>query len=463
MCKCVLLLVAAVSLVGVPPILAQNADTVDGFDAYSTPHANALLALNGSARMSGAVIANNSIPGSRLVPGAVTAGRLGNNSVTTDKISDGQVMSDDLAAGAVTRTKIANGAVTTTRIADQAVTGGKLAYGAVTAGRLANNSVSTSKIIDGAVRGEDVHVPLLVGGSRDGYLIGCFNGSSGSSSSGITGYSTAASGSTRGVVGACNSPSGKGVHGLAKSTSGENFGVYGETASADGGAVYGRNTAIGNYGYIAGPAYGAYAVAASSNGTGIFGNCSNGSSAYGVWGRSNSGVAGYFSGKVQVTGRFDSPDKHFKIDHPLDPENMYLDHACVESSERKNVYDGTVVLDARGEAWVELPDWFEALNCDFRYQLTPIGAPGPNLYIARRIQDGCFAIAGGTPGMEVCWMVTGVRHDPYALAHPMQVEVEKPERERGSYLHPELYGMPETMSIEWATKPEAMMEVRRER
>ena len=51
----------------------------------------------------------------------------------------------------------------------------------------------------------------------------------------------------------------------------------------------------------------------------------------------------------------------------------------------KNVYDGIVILDNKGEAEVELPDWFGALNKDFRYQLTAIGAPGPNLYIAEEI------------------------------------------------------------------------------
>jgi hypothetical protein len=549
------LLLAAVLMVCAGSLSAQNADTVDGFDAYSIPHANALLALNASARMSGAVIADNSIPGSRLVPGAVTAGRLGNNSVTTDKISDGQVMSADLAAGAVTRTKIANGAVTTTRIADQAVTGGKLAYGAVTAGRLADNSVSSSKIIDGAIMGEDVHIPLLVGGSRDGYLIGCFNGSSGGSTSGITGYSTAASGNTRGVVGASSSTSGKGVYGVATATSGSTFGVYGDASASNSGyglygvggyigaylrsyrtsgaayglyartdspsgyGVCGYNSSTGNqgdlggpsygvfgynlgsrneghlagadegargwnydsenYGYLGGANYGVYGYHDGSHNYGYLGglsygvygrshttyaavcgsNTTNDADATGVYGSCPDGYGGYFTGKCYVSGRFDCPDKHFKIDHPLDPENMYLDHACVESSERKNVYDGTVVLDQRGEAWIALPDWFEALNCDFRYQLTPIGAPGPNLYIAQKIANGCFAIAGGTPGMEVCWMVTGVRHDPYALAHPMQVEVEKPEIERGSYMHPELYGMPDTMSVEWARYPEAMMEV----
>jgi hypothetical protein len=424
------LVAAAGLLLGGSAGLAQNADTVDGFDAYSTPHANALLALNGSARMSGAVIADNSMPGSRLVPGAVTAGRLGNNSVTTDKISDGQVMSADLAAGAVTQSKIAN------------------------------NSVTNTKIKNGTILGEDLGIPLLIGGSRDGYLIGCFNGSTSSSASGITGYSTATSGHTRGVVGACNSPSGKGVYGVAKATSGTGYGVYGETASLGGIAIYGENTANSNYGYIGGPAYGVYARAVNSDGTGVYGACNNGSNAWGIAGFSASGYAGYFGGNVRVSGDLDvTGGKNFKIDHPLDPENMYLYHSCVESSERMNIYNGKVALDQRGEAWVQLPDWFEAVNCDFLYQLTPVGAPGPNLYVAQEIHDGCFGIAGGIPGMTVCWQVTGTRADPYALAHPFEVEVDKPEQERGSYLHPELYGMPETMSIEWATKPEAMMEL----
>jgi hypothetical protein len=72
-----------------------------------------------------------------------------------------------------------------------------------------------------------------------------------------------------------------------------------------------------------------------------------------------------------------------------------------------------------------LPDWFEALNRDSRYQLTPIGTPAPDLYIADEIENNRFRIAGGQPNGKVSWTVTGIRQDAYAKAHPMQVEVDK--------------------------------------
>jgi hypothetical protein len=115
----------------------------------------------------------------------------------------------------------------------------------------------------------------------------------------------------------------------------------------------------------------------------------------------------------------------------------------------KNIYDGIVILDASGDAVVELPSWLEVLNTDFRYQLTAIGQPSPGLYIAREISGGSFQIAGGLPGTKVSWQVTGVRQDPYAKAHPLVVEREKEPRLKGFYIHPELYGQPEEKQIEW--------------
>ena len=137
-----------------------------------------------------------------------------------------------------------------------------------------------------------------------------------------------------------------------------------------------------------------------------------------------------------VTGNWNKGGGSFKIDHPLDPANKYLYHSFVESPDMMNVYNDNVILDAQGEATIEMPDWFEALNRDFRYQLTPIGAPGPNLYVAQEMKRNNFRIAGGTPGMKVSWQVTGVRQDPYANENRIKVEVLKESYNQGKYLHP---------------------------
>lgn len=175
---------------------------------------------------------------------------------------------------------------------------------------------------------------------------------------------------------------------------------------------------------------------------------------------STEGYAGYFDGEVFMTGPVSKPIGSFIIDHPLDPENAYLRHSFVESPDMMNIYNGTIELDSNGEAWVRLPDWFETLNQDFRYQLTPIGSPGPNLHIAQTIQNNRFKISGGSAGMDVSWQVTGIRHDPYAEAHPIIVEEEKPEEQRGTYLHPVEYGQPESMGTSYA-KREAELSAQR--
>jgi len=143
----------------------------------------------------------------------------------------------------------------------------------------------------------------------------------------------------------------------------------------------------------------------------------------------------------------------FKIDHPLDPANKYLYHSFVESPDMMNIYNGVVTLDAGGSVWITLPQYFEALNQGFRYQLTSIGRPQPSLYVAREISGDRFKISGGKPGGKVSWQVTGIRHDAYADAHRIQVEVEKPPQEQGRYLHPELFGAPAEQAIGYHATP----------
>jgi hypothetical protein len=169
--------------------------------------------------------------------------------------------------------------------------------------------------------------------------------------------------------------------------------------------------------------------------------------------------AGLFQGNVAVAGELWAYAKNCKADHPLDPANKFLVHACVESSERLNIYRGSAVLNSRGEATVRLPKWAEAFNGEFEYQLTPIGGSAPDLHIAEPINDGRFRIAGGRAGQRVSWQVSGVRADAYARAHPLRVEVPKRAADRGTYLNPIEHGKSDRERFKF--RPRTVPSVRR--
>ena len=149
--------------------------------------------------------------------------------------------------------------------------------------------------------------------------------------------------------------------------------------------------------------------------------------------------AAHFGGNVLVSGTLSKTAGSFKIDHPLDPANKYLYHSFVESPDMKNVYDGVVSTDAKGFATVTMPDWFEALNRDFRYQLTTVGQFAQAM-VAKEIQNGAFTIQTDKPNVKVSWQITGIRQDAYANAHRIPVEEEKSDAEKGHYIFPELFG-----------------------
>lgn len=201
----------------------------------------------------------------------------------------------------------------------------------------------------------------------------------------------------------------------------------------------------------------------ATNAVGVYGRA-DGPQGLAVWAVSaGGGRAGEFYGNVNVGGTLTKDAGSFKIDHPLDPANKYLSHSFVESPDMMNIYNGNATLDAKGEATVSLPDWFGALNKDFRYQLTAIGAPGPNLYVAQKVTQNQFRIAGGSPGMEVSWQITGIRQDAYANAHRIPVEEAKSEKERGYYRHPDLFSQPEEKQLDWARHPEMMKQMKDKR
>jgi hypothetical protein len=250
---------------------------------------------------------------------------------------------------------------------------------------------------------------------------------------GVSGWGGASNGTSASAIGT----GGSGVLALGGEGTGIDDGG-GSGVTATGGNATGASgrggagvTANGGNGVEGGDGIAAFA------GTGTGGITGNG--IYAVGGDGTETYAGYFDGDVDVLGTLSKSSGSFKIDHPLDPANKYLYHSFVESPEMKNIYDGNVITDGSGTAIIAMPEWFEALNTDFRYQLTTIGQPA-QAWIAAKISHGSFIIKTSKPGVEVSWQVTGVRQDAWANAHRIQVEVDKAPRDQGHYIHPELFG-----------------------
>jgi hypothetical protein len=271
--------------------------------------------------------------------------------------------------------------------------------------------------VSGSANG-DTSIGVYGGVGRGTY--GTFGWSAAETATGVGGWNQAFTGETRGVSGLVYSDAGAALFGQATSTTGVTNGVYGTVTSTSGRALEGQATASSGLNY-------------------------------GLFARTNSsaGYAGYFQGRVHVQGTLSKSAGSFKIDHPLDPENRTLSHSFVESPDMKNVYDGVVTTDAAGYATVELPDWFGALNRDFRYQLTVIdgGEAFVLAKVAREIEANRFVVRTSAGNVKVSWQVTGIRQDAYAEKHRIPVEEWKAEEERGRYLNPDAFDAPEERGV----------------
>lgn len=141
---------------------------------------------------------------------------------------------------------------------------------------------------------------------------------------GVEGYVTPTSGTTFGIVGVSLSSSGTGVYGSDIASSGTTYGVHGISSSASGIGVFGEGNTLGikgsssddsGYGVLgsapyigvqgsatgtSGTNYGLYGTSTSSYGFGVYGY----SPYVGIYGScsGSSGWAGYFSGKVGISG-----------------------------------------------------------------------------------------------------------------------------------------------------------------
>ena len=117
-----------------------------------------------------------------------------------------------------------------------------------------------------------------------------------------------------------------------------------------------------------------------------------------------------------------------------------------------NIYNGNIVTDGSGKAVVSLPDYFNTLNKDFRYQLTVIGSFAQAI-ISKEVEGNSFEIATNQPNVKVSWQVTGVRQDPWANKFRIPNVVEKDAADKGKYLNPEAYNLPETKKIRYTPEP----------
>jgi hypothetical protein len=302
-------------------------------------------------------------------------------------------------------------------------------------------------------------------------------GFSSSGKAGVYGRTSNVNGS--GVYGEANGHNAAGVYGLNASGAGvwghtpsAASGVYGESGGVAGRGVFGNATGVDGIGvrgeaHGGGMNFGVYGISNTNHGVGGFSTSGAGvigeSGFIGVQGATggtssnDQGVrgiatapdawAGYFDGKAGAKNGFFGPFHSMQVDHPTDPANRTLSHAAVQSSDMMNVYSGNVTTDANGEATVVLPDYFEALNTDFRYQLTVIGTFAQAI-VSKEITNNQFTIRTDQPSVKVSWQVIGIRNDRWATQNRLQVEEWKPPADRGRYLHPEVFGQPAAEAVE---------------
>ncbi len=321
---------------------------------------------------------------------------------------------------------------------------------------LSTNAGNTFSTIQAETNSSTNTVAAVIGSTTgDAYAIAGQAQSSSTAFSAVFGSNLRASGGV-GVEGSGFN----GVAGAGNSVLG--FGVFGENNLAASGSRIGSQLAagVGSIGFV-----GVLGQTAINDGAGVLGiNLGptrngtfdnpgvEGQGFVGMLGQTNTPAIGYGvlaggdlggTGNLAVLGDLNAGGaKLFRIDYPFDPANKFLCHFSIESNEVLNLYRGTVQLNTNGEAKIELPDYFEAINKNFSYQLTPIGTAAPALFVKNEIQNNAFTIAGGQPGQKISWQVTAERNDKHFANHPeKRLDVRnKPAHLVGKYVHPNEYG-----------------------
>ena len=260
------------------------------------------------------------------------------------------------------------------------------------------------------------------------------------SNTGVYGINT-----TNDNYGSLGDAGGYGVNGYSASTYGvygssdSSVGVYGTSNSGVG--VAGINGNNGNYGSLGDPGAGIYGTSGSgpgiyaqgggtgvnhpalyatntnSNGIGIYSVTtsadanlvvanSGGGDLMKAYNGGNLNFEVTSGGNLNIPGTLTAGVKHFRIDDPIDPAGKFLSHASIESDEMTDIYSGNILLGEDGSAWVQMPQWFQALNKDFRYVVTCHWRLCAGLCRAgdhrQQVPD-----RRRQAGMKISWQVTG--------------------------------------------------------
>ena len=420
-----------------------------------------------TAEVANSVI-NNSIGSAQLI----------DNNVTSQDIADSTVIGVDIAKNTIKGTHLTLGAVNSEKIADGTILEADLSFDPAT-----QSELNTHQSIAPAHHAKTTNASELTSGTVDDSRLSSnvplenttntFTDTNTFSGTLKIGDSTFRADNTGIRIGYPGPPTGLALVSVIRRTGtpSANYGILVVNENTGFGSVYGILSAANAVPPGLGIAYGVYSTCRSDGtiryafygdaGTwtsplttgstyGVFAIARDGATAYGIYARAQDATtnwAGYFSGNVNVTGTLSKGGGSFRIDHPLDPENKYLQHSFVESPDMMNVYNGNIVTDADGYATVTLPDYFEILNKDFRYQLTVIGEFAQAI-VAEKVTGNWFIIQTDIPNVEVSWQVTGIRKDKWAEANRIQVEMDKPEIEKGYYMHYKEWNQPVEKAID---------------